>query len=304
MGDDDPSETVFVLIEFTGVAREYDFRPVAARVPAASVLAVDPLDVPGSARSSNQDRARAVTGQILATGASRAVIVASCTGAVMIGHIRAQLEAEQMTVLGAAALDPVRVCADVVNDALREMADGLGCALPDGLRFGAGGLGADSADSAGQAEGMLRAWADDYFAELAAEDLELREVLTELQDRYASWVSFLISALTEPAAALDREIDAFGSAERLAGSTAEIELSARQLRLYETRGGSCLSASQCARDLLSWSRELLSSLRTAVPVPVAAAIGVPPSPAGAAAASSGRGDRPVRPASRRGKMVR
>jgi len=245
----------FVIIEFTGIARQYDIRSILAKfAPESAVMEIDPLAIPENCRWDNRERARQICRTITAADPSRVALVAYCTGSSLASQVASALASVGVCATGYAVLDPVEVTSEVIYDELREIAESLGRNISPEEYEALHLYHPDLCDTS-RVENILLSWASDYASDALGLSAKTDPLIKEIAVRYISWISFLC-ATAWAREEVSRSPAIFTSAEGLtqAGDSGRFR---NDVRSYATQGAPCLAADQCMLDFGNWCKSVM-----------------------------------------------
>ena len=251
-----PGSEMFVVIEFTGIAQQYDINSILAKfAPGTDVLEIDPLDMPENCRWNNQERAHQICRTITAAEPSRVALIAYCTGGPLASQVTSALASVGVCVTGYAVLDPAAVTSAVIYDALSEIAESLGTNISPEDYEALHLYRPDICDTS-RVENILLSWTKDYASDALGLSAKNVPQIRELAERYISWISFLCATgWTKEKMSIPFAI--FASEERLARVGDSGRFPNDVLHSYATQGASCLTADQCIVDFGNWCNSVM-----------------------------------------------
>jgi hypothetical protein len=252
-----PVGDMFVVIEFTGIARQYDIPGILRKItPETTVLEIDPLDIPDSCRWDNQERAREICRTITAAAPSRVALIAYCTGAFLASQVASALASAGVCVTGYAVLDPTAVTSSVIYDALGEIMEALGRSISPHDYEKLHLYNPELCDTS-RVEDILLSWIRDCAPDALALSAYDDPLINELAERYINWISFLCATAWEKDE-LSGPLSIFTSEDGLEHAEYLRGLPRGVLNSYATQGASCLAAHHCVLDFGNWCKSVIA----------------------------------------------
>lgn len=243
---------LFVVIEFTGFARQYNIRNILGTfTPETAILEIDPLTISENYCWDNGERVRQICKTITAVEPSRVALVAYCAGCGLASQVASALSSAGVCVTGCALLDPVAVTSTFIYDALREIAESLRRDIPV-EDYEALHLYSSSLCDKSRVENTLLSWTCDYASAALGVSAESEPLIEQLAERYISWISFLC-ATAWANQEMSGPLAVFTSEEGLSQLGDSAKFPDDVLRSYVTQGAPCLTADQCTLDFGNWA---------------------------------------------------
>lgn len=182
---------MFVVMEFTGFAREYNIRNILTKfTPGTAVLEIDPLTIFEDYCWDNGERVREICKTIIATEPSQVALIGYCAGCGLAGQVASELASAGVLVTGCALLDPVAVTRAFIYDALGEIAESLRriISVED---YEALHLDSSSLCDTSRVENTLLSWTSDYASDALGVSADSEPLIEQLAERCISWISYL-----------------------------------------------------------------------------------------------------------------
>lgn len=262
---------MFVVMEFTGFARQYNIRNILTKfAPGAAILEIDPLAVFEDYCWDNGERVARICKEIVDAAPAQVALIGYCAGCDLARQVAAELSSSGVLVTGCALLDPVAVTSAFIYDALAEIADSLGRRNISAEDYEALHLADASLCDRPRVENILLSWTSQYAADALGVSADSEPLIEQLAERYISWISYLC-ATAWANGEMFRPFAVFTSDEGLTQLGYSASFPGDGFRSYATQPGApCLTADQCILDFGSWAvqaagEDLTSDLRGQLP---------------------------------------
>lgn len=197
-----------VLLEFSASGPAQSLSNVLTGTLPVRTLELDLIDVGYGRATDLACRTAAVADDIVAAGAPRVAVVASCAAGPALAPVAARLRQRGIRVDLAAAVDPGSVTDGHIRYTLGQIAAGLDIPDGDDTVRGVDLTGAPEPVLARIGD-VLRDWVARFLATSEMDEIERELMWHDLLDRYLRWSSFLLAALDAPACDPACRLDVF-----------------------------------------------------------------------------------------------